>query len=173
MAGEWATHTLWDLAHYIDGRATKPAQVCENGVPVTKIAELNRGITPETDRVATVAVQEKHWVRDGDLLFAWSRSVGIYKYQVPPAALNHIFRIVAKPGTDQSFLCYLLQSCIPIFTAHVEDKKTTMGHVTVMDLQRIEGRIPPLPEQRAIAHVLGTLDDKIELNRQVSETVEP
>ena len=33
-------------------------------------------------------------------------------------------------------------------------------------------RIPPLAEQRAIAHILGTLDDKIELNRRMNETLE-
>jgi len=33
-------------------------------------------------------------------------------------------------------------------------------------------RIPTLPEQRAIAHILGRLDDKIELNRRMSETLE-
>ena len=32
--------------------------------------------------------------------------------------------------------------------------------------------VPPLSEQRAIAHVLGTLDDKIELNRRMNETLE-
>ena len=32
--------------------------------------------------------------------------------------------------------------------------------------------VPPLTEQRAIAHVLGTLDDKIELNRRMNETLE-
>ncbi|MDQ3070731.1 MAG: restriction endonuclease subunit S [Acidobacteriota bacterium] len=36
----------------------------------------------------------------------------------------------------------------------------------------IEVRIPDLDEQRAIAHILGTLDDKIELNRRMSETLE-
>ncbi len=33
-------------------------------------------------------------------------------------------------------------------------------------------RLPPIEEQRAIAHILGTLDDKIELNRKQNETLE-
>ena len=32
--------------------------------------------------------------------------------------------------------------------------------------------LPPLPEQRRIAHILGTLDDKIELNRRINDTLE-
>lgn len=44
---------------------------------------------------------------------------------------------------------------------------TTRTAVYMADLD-----VPPLAEQRAIAHVLGTLDDKIELNRQRSETLE-
>ena len=32
--------------------------------------------------------------------------------------------------------------------------------------------LPPIEEQRAIAHILGTLDDKIELNRQQNATLE-
>jgi type I restriction enzyme S subunit len=173
MAGEWREVALWDIAEYINGRATKPSELASNGVPVIKIAELNRGITEETDRIPPELVEEKHWVSPGDLLFAWSGSVGIYRYTGPKAALNqHIFRVVAKPGIDQGFLRYLLLSCVPLFQLHVQDKRTTMGHVTKKDLQRIRVRIPPLQEQRAIAHILGTLDEKIELNRRMSETLE-
>jgi type I restriction enzyme S subunit len=44
---------------------------------------------------------------------------------------------------------------------------TTRSAVYVLDL-----KVPPLPEQRAIAHILGTLDDKIELNQRMNETLE-
>lgn len=39
-------------------------------------------------------------------------------------------------------------------------------------LKSIELELPPLSNQRAIAHILGTLDDKIELNRRINETLE-
>ena len=32
--------------------------------------------------------------------------------------------------------------------------------------------VPPIPEQRRIAHILGTLDDKIDLNRRMNRTLE-
>ena len=48
----------------------------------------------------------------------------------------------------------------------------TMPSLNTELLSNVPISFPPLPEQRAIAHVLGTLDDKIELNRRMNETLE-
>lgn len=40
------------------------------------------------------------------------------------------------------------------------------------DIPNFKMHLPPLPEQKAIAHILGTLDDKIELNRRMNATLE-
>jgi type I restriction enzyme S subunit len=49
---------------------------------------------------------------------------------------------------------------------------TAQPNISPSLIQGIEIPLPPLFEQRAIAHILGTLDDKIELNRQMNETLD-
>lgn len=44
--------------------------------------------------------------------------------------------------------------------------------LTISGIKKININLPPLPEQKAIAHILGKLDDKIELNRKMNETLE-
>jgi len=168
--------TLYSLATYQNGRAFKPAETqSATGLPVIKIAELNNGITETTGRCAGI-VEAKHRVDRGDLLFAWSGSVGVHLYNGPTAALNqHIFKCTAVEDVDQRFLRYLLESQVPIFKGIVEDKRTTMGHVQVADLKRLKVPLPSLPTQAAVADVLCALDGHIqalqELQRTLSETV--
>lgn len=49
---------------------------------------------------------------------------------------------------------------------------TALPYLTIKDLSQVPVLIPPASEQRAIASTLGSLDDKIELNRQMNETLE-
>ena len=45
-------------------------------------------------------------------------------------------------------------------------------YVSLRDQRQMQITLPPLPEQRAIARILGSLDDKIEANRRMNETLE-
>ena len=59
------------------------------------------------------------------------------------------------------------------FVGIARNKQTTgLGHVTKRDLENLEVACPDLSEQGVIARVLGTLDDKIELNRRMNATLE-
>lgn len=45
-------------------------------------------------------------------------------------------------------------------------------YLSLVDQKRLHISLPSIAQQRAIAHILGTLDDKIELNRRMNETLE-
>ena len=71
-------------------------------------------------------------------------------------------------GTDAKFVYYLLR------TLNLNEWRTGSGQPLLNQaiLSSIPTTVPSLPEQRAIAHILGSLDDKIELNRRMNETLE-
>jgi type I restriction enzyme S subunit len=71
-------------------------------------------------------------------------------------------------GNDPRFISYFLRSLD--FGAY-SDKAAVPG-LNRNDLHTAVVRVPAVAEQRVIAHILGTLDDKIELNRQMNETLE-
>jgi type I restriction enzyme S subunit len=82
--------------------------------------------------------------------------------------LNTTLFVKDFKGNDPRFVYYLLQ---PIDFLSFSDKTSVPG-VNRNHLHLAPILLPPLPEQRAIAHILGTLDDKIELNRRMNETLE-
>jgi len=49
---------------------------------------------------------------------------------------------------------------------------SVQDNINLGTLERLRIPVPPIEEQRAIAHILGTLDDKIELNRQMNQTLD-
>jgi len=73
-------------------------------------------------------------------------------------------------GIDQLFLFYLL-SWQTSYLTYIADGSVQKNLNTTL-LKNLEIALPPLPEQRAIAEILGSLDDKIELNRQMNATLE-
>ncbi|MHB1844921.1 MAG: restriction endonuclease subunit S, partial [Deltaproteobacteria bacterium] len=52
----------------------------------------------------------------------------------------------------------------------VQDQTDMAAYINLVDLRAIDLTLPPLSEQRAIAEVLGALDDKIEANRKIRTT---
>ena len=75
--------------------------------------------------------------------------------------------------TDTKFAYYLTRS-EKVRSYAIGQMTGTSGRqrVPTSSLDNLTVSIPSLPEQRTIAHILGTLDDKIELNRQTNETLE-
>jgi type I restriction enzyme S subunit len=93
---------------------------------------------------------------------------------VLPACVNQHVSIIrldpqrADAGYVLAFLTHRdVKSYIESFNAGGSRRAVTKGHIESFRLP-----LPPLPEQRAIAHILGTLDEKIELNRRMNEALE-
>lgn len=71
------------------------------------------------------------------------------------------------------YLLYLFQS--PFLQHQIgwnEGTGTTVSNIRIPMIAGFNIPLPPLPEQKAIAHILGSLDDKIELNRKMNQTLE-
>ena len=84
----------------------------------------------------------------------------------------HLAILRCSQELDGAYLFYALSAREAQRQFHAYANGITRFGLRKADIARVEVPLPPLPEQRAIAHVLGTLDDKIELNRRMNETLE-
>lgn len=119
-------------------------------------------------------ISQKSQFARGDILFGKLRP---YFRKVIVAPFNgvcstDIWVVRAKPGIDQRFLFYWMASKEFVEKASQASEGTKMPRASWDFVSKIESNIPPLPEQRAIADVLSALDDKIELNRRMNQTLE-
>jgi len=73
---------------------------------------------------------------------------------------------------DKTYLALFLRSKYGREEIQARTVGSTQPKLALFRIEDIRVPLPPLPEQRAIAHILGTLDDKIELNRKQNETLE-
>ena len=164
MAGEWRERPLAELTDNFDGIR----------VPVK---ESNRHAGPYPYYGASGVVDHvDKYLFDGEYLLIAEDGENLRTRNTPVAFLargkfwvnNHAHIVRGNSEADTRFLMYALSS------ADIGGYLTgsTMPKLTQGNMNRIPLLTPPLPEQRAIAHILGTLDDKIELNRLLSETLE-
>ncbi len=73
---------------------------------------------------------------------------------------------------DSRFLYLFLRS--RLFSAQVEALRTgsAQPQLPIRDINKVAISLPNLNDQKSIAHILGSLDDKIELNHQMNATLE-
>ena len=81
---------------------------------------------------------------------------------------NTVLYVTDFLGNDELFTYYFLRQ----LQLRRFDSGSAQASLNRNYIYPIRVRVPHPSEQRAIAHILGTLDDKIELNRRMSETLE-
>ena len=173
------------LAEPIRNGVYKRKEFHGRGVKIVNMGELfaNPRLGNIQMRRVELNEQEKRRVnaKRGDLLFARRSLVaeGAGKCCVVLATdelttfESSIIRARPDPTKANSlFLYYYFNSPHGLHALDSIRRHVAVAGITGTDLIQLAILAPPLPEQRAIAHVLGTLDDKIELNRRMNETLE-
>ena len=143
----WATTSVGEVATYQNGRPFKPSEWGSTGLPIIRIQNLND--TAANYNFSDNHHEEKFRVRNGDLLFAWSASLGAYIWRGQEAWLNqHIFRVDHTEMVDRLFLYYALTDLIADLYAKTHG--SGMVHVTKGKFEETQLMLPPLNEQRRI-----------------------
>jgi type I restriction enzyme S subunit len=162
----------------IDYRGKSPTKT-SSGIPLitARVVKDGRILTPD-EFIAPEEYEE--WMRRGlphagDVLITTEAPLGeVAQLDGRKVALaQRLIALRGKPGVmDNTFLKFLLKSQ-PIQDAlKARSTGTTVSGIRQSELRKIQLPIPTIEEQHAIAHILGTLDDKIELNRKMNGTLE-
>ena len=192
MRGEWTEATVAELQAkgvllVEDGNhgeyRPRPDEFADTGVAFIRAADMDKGqvlfssaskIIPGARQRITKGIGEP-----GDVLLSHKGTVGkvaLVPRDAPPFVCSPqttFWRAQDQQVLDRQYLYAFLRS--PTFHAQLATRagETDMAPYVSLTSQRgLSVTLPPISDQRAIAHILGTLDDKIELNRKTSETLE-
>ncbi len=164
-AGKWESRKIGDMFSLTNGCAFKPEDWKPTGTPIIRIQNLN---DPSAEfNYSQEPVPERNRVERGDLLFAWSgtlgSSFGARIWNGPSGVLNqHIFKVLMDERKIKLPFALLT-------LARVEDDiakkshgfKVSFVHVKKSDLVKVALALPSLAEQQRIADCLSSLDTLI------------
>ena len=179
MASEWAIYKLEDcMDAIIDYRGKSPKKTT-SGVPLITAKIIKDGrILPTQEYIAEEDYDS--WMRrgipqPGDIVLTTEAPLGeIAQLGFEKVALaQRVITLRGKEGLlDNRFLKYLMLSHPIQARLRARASGTTVQGIKQRELRQIELSFPEITVQKRIAHILGTLDDKIELNRRMNRTLE-
>ena len=182
MRSEWKICTLKDAGVSLIDCDHKTPKAQETGLPYIGIPQIKEGhIVSESARLISEE-DFHHWRRkakptENDIILSRRCNPGVTAY-VPNGleiALGQNLVILRANGKmmHPEFLRWVVRG--PKWWGQV-NKYLNVGAVfeslRCAHIPSFEISLPPLPTQKKIAHILSTLDDKIELNRKMNETLE-
>ena len=157
----------------------------ETGIPVVPTEAIDDGkINPDVlPRISSEKANElsRHLLRQGDILFArrgaqaTGKTAIVRKSDEGAICGTGAIRLrieKAKSIAFPSFLATYLSGKETICWIRHHAIGATMPNLNEGIIRSIPILLPSLQEQKAIVHILGTLDDKIELNSKINETLE-
>ncbi len=179
MAGEWAKLPLEDcMEAIIDYRGKSPDKKTF-GVPLVTAKVIKNGrIEKVTEFIAEKDFDS--WMRrgmpkPGDIVMTTEAPMGeVAQLDSRKIALaQRVITLRGRPGLlDNTFLKFLMQSKDVQDQLLARSTGTTVVGIKQSELRKINLTLPPVAEQKEIAMVLGALDEKAELNRQMHSTLE-
>ena len=186
MVAEWTTAELGSVTDLLTGFPFKSNQYVDdpNAIRLLRGDNIAQGVLRWNGekRWPHDAVEDSspYWLEEGDVVLAMDRPwidaglkyAAIRKSDLPVLLVQRVARLRGTKILETSFLKYVIGS--RSFTDYVlaVQTGTAVPHISSGQIREYEFAVPPLPEQRAIAHILSALDNKIELNRQMTATLE-
>lgn len=171
MAGEWKEVRLGDVAAIIMGQSPPGTTYNEKGqgLPFFQGVKDFSNRYPQKRMYCTAP---KKIAEPGDILFSVRAPIGEINRAAERCCIGRgLAAIRGSNKFDTDFIEYVLRYLRHEWSV-LEGEGAVFGNAKKSDLENLVIPWPDRSERHAIAHILGTLDDKIELLRRMNETLE-